>query len=107
MARVQVSDEVWSVYRASLGGTPVSVALGELVRREVGRAARRSANDADGARLALEDARALLDELAALIARLEKAADSAAEASGDLESASHVERPHWADDLLWRSPADR
>ena len=48
MARVQVSDEVWAAYRASLGTVPVSAALGELVRREVGRKARRSANDADG-----------------------------------------------------------
>ena len=69
MARVQVSDEVWAAYRA----TPVSFALGTLVRREVGRAARRSASDADGARLALEDARQLSDELATLITRLERA----------------------------------
>src|SRR2546426_8488323 len=76
MARVQVSDEVWEAYRASLGMTPVSVALGELVRREVGRVARRSASDTDGARLALEDARQLSDELASLITRLERAAGS-------------------------------
>jgi hypothetical protein len=50
MGRVQISDEVWRAYRASLGTTPVRVALGDLVRREVGRAARRSASDADGAR---------------------------------------------------------
>jgi len=85
MARVQVSDEVWSAYRASLGATPVSVALGELVRREVGRAARRSASDPDGARLALEDARQLSDELAALITRLERAADSTALRRGDFQ----------------------
>jgi len=107
MARVQVSDEVWAAYRAGLGATPVSVALGELVRREVGRAARRSATDADGARFALEDARQLSDELAALIARLERAARSGAAPSGDVEPVSHVERPHWADDLVWRSPADQ
>ena len=106
MARVQVNDEVWAAYRASLGRTPVSVALGELVRREVGRAARRSARDTDGARLALEDARQLSDELASLITRLERAAGSGAGPSGDLEPASPVERPHWADDLLWRRPAD-
>jgi hypothetical protein len=85
MARVQISDEVWRAYRASLGTTPVSVALGELVRREVGRAARRSASDADGARLALEDARQLSDELAALITRLEKAAGSAPVRPGDVQ----------------------
>jgi hypothetical protein len=100
MARVQVSDEVSAAYRASLGATPVSVALGELVRREVGRAARRSASDADGARLALEDARQLSDELASLIARLERTTAGAVP-SRDLEHMSHGERAHWADDLLW------
>jgi microcompartment protein CcmL/EutN len=73
MARVQVSDEVWAAYRASLGATPVSVALGELVQREVGRMTRRSAGDVSGVRLALEDARELADELASLIDRLERA----------------------------------
>ena len=53
MARVQVSDEVWAAYRAGLGATPVSVALGELVRREVGRRARRSGSDLKGVRIAL------------------------------------------------------
>jgi hypothetical protein len=74
MARVQVSDELWAAYRAGLGATPVSVALGELVRREVGRKARRRASDVASVRLALDDARELVDELAALIARLERAA---------------------------------
>jgi hypothetical protein len=72
MARVQVSDEVWGVFRAGLGTTPVSVALGELVRREVGRKARRSAGDAAGIQIALADAREVADELTSLIARLER-----------------------------------
>ena len=97
MARVHVSDEVWSAYRASLGATPVSVALGGLVRREVGRAARRSASDADGARLALQDARQLSDELAALITRLERAVDSAALRRGDVQPVS--DRRAWAPDF--------
>jgi hypothetical protein len=101
MARVQVSDEVWAAYRASLGPTPVSVALGELVRREVGRAARRSASDPEGARLALENARQLVDELAALITRLERATGSAPLHSGDLEPVPG--RPGWAHDLRWRA----
>jgi hypothetical protein len=84
----------------------VSVALGELVRREVGRAARRCADDPDGARLALQDARQLSDELAALIARLERAAGSGAVASQNVEAVPHVERPHWGDDLLWGRTAD-
>jgi hypothetical protein len=72
MARVQVSDEVWAAFRAGLGTTPVNVALGELVRREVSRKARRSANDADGIQFALADAREVADELTSLIARLER-----------------------------------
>jgi hypothetical protein len=73
IARVQVSDEVWAAFRAGLRTTPVNVALGELVRREVGRKARRSAADADGIRIALADAREVADELTSLIARLERA----------------------------------
>ena len=107
MARVQVSDEVWAAYRASLGTMPVSVALGELVRREVGRTARRTATDTDGARLALEDAQQLSDELASLVARLERVTDAGAVPSGDVEPVSHVEGPHWADDLVSRRPADQ
>ena len=98
MTRVQVSDEVWAAYRASLGATPVSVALGELVRREVGRAARRFASDADGARLALEDARQLSDELASLIARLERATGPGAVPYAAAEPASES-KPQWAEDL--------
>ena len=71
MARVQASDETWAAFRAQLGVTPVSVALGRLVEREVARTARSSASDAEGVRVALEDARAVAGELAALIARLE------------------------------------
>jgi hypothetical protein len=71
----------------------VSVALGELVRREVGRAARRSARDAAGVRLALDDARQLSDELAALIARLERAA--AATPSREFDLAARAERSIW------------
>ena len=69
MARVQVSDEVWSAFRASLGATPVNVALGELVRREVGM--RRTASDEQGVRLAVDDARAVAEELQEMIVRLE------------------------------------
>src|SRR5271165_6658051 len=71
MARVQVSDEVWNAFRANLGATPVSVALGELVRRDVGRCERRTASDEQGVRLAVEDARAVADELQEMIARLD------------------------------------
>ena len=76
MARVQVSDETWASFRAGLGITPVSVALGKLVEREVGRQRRRSAGDLEAARQALEDAHAVADELTALIGRLERFARS-------------------------------
>jgi hypothetical protein len=76
MARVQVSDEVWSAFRANLGATPVSVALGELVRREVGRRERRTASDEQGVRLAVEDARAVADELQEMIARFDRQVSS-------------------------------
>jgi hypothetical protein len=72
IARVQVSDEVWAAFRAGLGTTPVNVALGELVRREVARKARRSASDAGGIRVALADAREVVNELTSMIARLER-----------------------------------
>jgi hypothetical protein len=65
MARVQVNDEVWGAYRAGLGATPVSVALGELLRREVGRRARRRAIDVAGVRLALDEHAARSEDLAA------------------------------------------
>jgi hypothetical protein len=71
MARVQASDETWGAFRAQLGVTPVSVALGRLVEREVARTARSSASDGERVRTALEDAREVAAELAALIARLE------------------------------------
>ncbi len=71
MARVQVSDEAWNAFRANLGATPVNVALGDLVRREVGRRERRGASDERGVRLAVEDARAVAEELQEMIARLE------------------------------------
>jgi len=71
MARVQVSDETWSAFRVGLGATPVSVALGRLVEREVASHRRRLASDADGVRAAVEDAQVVADELARLISRLE------------------------------------
>jgi hypothetical protein len=72
MARVQVSDEIWTAYRASLGTTPVSVGLGRLVEREVASHHRRTAPDADDVREAVKEARGVVDELVALIARLDE-----------------------------------
>jgi hypothetical protein len=71
MARVQVTDETWAAYRVSLGATPVSVAIGRLVEREVASHRRRTELDADAVRDAVQDARLVADELATLIARLE------------------------------------
>ena len=98
MARVQVSDEVWAAFRAGLGTTPVNVALGELVRREVARNARRSADDAAGIRIALADAREIADELRSLIARLERA-DGDDLQSRESEPSFGDEHRHWADNL--------
>ena len=72
MARVQVSDETWAAYRSALGATPVSVGLGKLVEREVARHSRRTAVDVAGVQDAVEDARAVARELAALSSRLER-----------------------------------
>jgi hypothetical protein len=72
MTRIQVSDETWTTYRALVGPTPVSAALGKLVEREVAAYRRRTALDADGIREAVDDARTVADELAVLIARLER-----------------------------------
>lgn len=72
MARVNVSDETWSAFRAGLGATPASVALGRLVEREVASRRRRAAEDAGGVRQAVEDARVVVDELSTLIHRLER-----------------------------------
>ncbi len=71
MARVQVSDEAWSAFRASLGVTPASVALGRLVEREVAASRQRSAPDAERIRDAVVEAGAVAEELQALISRLE------------------------------------
>jgi hypothetical protein len=72
MARVHVSDETWAAFRSQLGVTPVSVGLGRLVERSVAQESRRSANDPEGVRVAIDDARAVAGELASLIARLER-----------------------------------
>lgn len=71
MARVQVTDETWSEFRAGLGSTPVNVELGRLVEREVASRRRRGASDAGTARRAVDEARVVVGELSALTARLE------------------------------------
>jgi hypothetical protein len=87
MARVQVSDETWSAFRAGLGSTPVSAELGRLVEREVASRRRRHASDADGVRAAVDDARVVVGELSALIARLEPHVDQSVSVTGSERSA--------------------
>ena len=107
MARVQASDETWAAFRAQLGVTPVSVALGRLVEREVARTARSSASDAEGVRVALEDARAVAGELAALIARPSRSpvrtGRAKAPAEPPLVRRAASRHTLW---LVWRRPID-
>ncbi|MGH2930794.1 MAG: hypothetical protein ACRDL8_21500 [Solirubrobacteraceae bacterium] len=69
-----MSDETWSAFRASLGATPASVALGRLVEREVARQRRRTEPDPAALRGAVGEARDVVAELQDLIARLEASA---------------------------------
>ncbi|HEX4862559.1 MAG TPA: hypothetical protein VFV02_00710, partial [Acidimicrobiales bacterium] len=71
MARVQVSDQTWSTFRAGLGSTPASVALGRLVEQEVASRRRRSASDSGSVHQAVEDARVVVAELTEMIEPLE------------------------------------
>ncbi len=100
MARVQISPETWAAFRAQLGATPVSVALGRLVEHEVARSLRRSKSDSESVRVALEDARQLADELASLIARLERTATAPGRPVGDKDRVFRVDDAAPADD--WR-----
>jgi hypothetical protein len=73
MTRVQVNDETWAAYRASLGAVPLSRAIGRLIEREVAAHRRRTALDGDGVRDAVRDARVVASELEQMIARLQRA----------------------------------
>ena len=61
----------WSAFRASLGATPASVALGRLVEREVAVGRRRSAPDDVAVTAAVDEARNVAAELRDLIDRLD------------------------------------
>jgi hypothetical protein len=61
----------WSAFRASLGATPASVALGRLVEREVAAARRRSAPDDAAVAAAVDEARSVAAELRDLIDRVD------------------------------------
>jgi hypothetical protein len=78
-ARVKVSDDVWADFREATRNSSVSIALGDLVTREVDRyrARRVREGSADEQELieALERAHELHAELAALVKRLERRLD--------------------------------
>src|SRR5215218_1092546 len=78
-ARVKVSDDVWADFRAATRNSSVSIALGDLVTREVDRyrARRVREGSADEQELmeALERAHELHAELAELVKRLERRLD--------------------------------
>jgi hypothetical protein len=78
-ARVKVSDDVWTDFRAATRNSSVSIALGDLVTREVDRyrALRVREGSADEQELieALERAYELHAELAELVKRLERRLD--------------------------------
>ena len=82
MARVQVDDVTWSTFRASIGATPASVALGKLVEREVAASRRRSAPDDAAVAAAVDEARGVAAELRDLIDRLDAARAAADAARG-------------------------
>jgi hypothetical protein len=75
-ARVKVSDDVWADFREATRSSSVSIALGDLVTREVDRyrARRVREGSADEQELleALERAQELHDQLAELVRRLER-----------------------------------
>jgi len=76
---VKVSDDVWADFRAATRNSSVSIALGDLVTREVDRyrARRVREGSADEQELmeALERAHELHAELAELVKRLERRLD--------------------------------
>jgi predicted CopG family antitoxin len=79
MARVAVADDVWADFRALAGNESIAAVLGGLVEREVDRyrARRLKAGQLDDTELAdaLERARELHDQLAAIVERLEHRLD--------------------------------
>jgi hypothetical protein len=76
---VKVSDDVWTDFRAATRNSSVSIALGDLVTREVDRyrAHRVREGSADEQQLleALDRAHELHAELAALVKRIERGLD--------------------------------
>jgi hypothetical protein len=82
MARVVVTDDAWTDFRALAGNQSIATVLGELVEREVDRyrTRRLKADQLDDRELvdALEPALELQDDLTTIVARLERRLDRAA-----------------------------
>ena len=99
MARVHVSDDVWAEFRRAAGNTPMSQVLGRLVEREVERArARRIRHGTVDDQLvldALERARELHEDVAAIIERLERRTAPLVPTSGDEPGQQEMDLPEW------------
>lgn len=90
MARVYATDEVWADFRAAAEPYPLNVKLGELVQREVDRYRSRRLREGqlDDQELvdALARARELHEELAEIVARLERRLDQATDTDAEPRS---------------------
>jgi len=99
MARVHVSDEVWAEFRRAAGNTPMSQILGRLVEREVERdrtrRIRQGSVDDQIVLDALERARELHEDVAAIIDRLERRAAPPVPPSWDEPGQQEMDLPEW------------
>lgn len=99
MARVHVSDDVWAEFRRAAGNTPMSQILGRLVEREVerdrARRIRQGSVDDQIVLDALERARELHDDVAAVIDRLERRAAPRVSPGWDEPGQQEMDLPEW------------
>jgi len=99
MARVHVSDEVWAEFRLAAGNTPMSQVLGGLVEREVerdrARRIRQGSVDDEVLLEALERARELHQDVAAIIDRLERRTAPAIPPGRDEPGQQEMGLPEW------------
>jgi hypothetical protein len=99
MARVHVPNEVWAEFRRAAGNTPMSQILGRLVEREVQRdrtrRIRQGTVDDQLVLDALERARELHQDVAAIIDRLERRTAAPVPLSCDEPSQQEMDLPEW------------
>ena len=99
MARVHVADEVWAEFRRAAGNTPMSQILGRLVEREVERdrvrRIRSGTVDDQIVLDALDRARELHDDVAAIIDRLERRTAPPVPLSCDEPGQQEMDLPEW------------